>query len=214
MTPVQKGDGARPAPPGADPASERGSTTLELILGTSVELIAERGYAAATMRELADRAHLPLSSFYYYFRRKYDVLLAIMDEAMGRLEGGAEAAYDESLAPEPQLRELTRSHVRSHLEMPGAALVADAELRALQPADRAEMVARRDRYEGRFRGVLAAGCADGCFAADLDVPVAAMAILTMSTGAIDWWRPDGAHTIDETAGLLAEFAVGIAKHGG
>ncbi|HEV7564192.1 MAG TPA: TetR/AcrR family transcriptional regulator [Solirubrobacterales bacterium] len=201
---------SRPAPPGADPASERGSTTLELILGTSTELFAERGYAAATMRELADRAHLPLSSFYYYFRRKYDVLLAIMDEAQGRLEVGGEEAFDKSLEPDAQLRALVACHVRFHLENPGAARVADGELRALQAADRAQMVGRRDRYEKRFRDVLAAGAKSGCFAPDLDFSVAAMAILTMSTSVIDWWRPDGPYSVEETAGLLGDFALGIA----
>ena len=201
----------RSAPPGADPSSERGSTTLELILGTSTELFAERGYAAATMRELADRAHLPLSSFYYYFRRKYDVLLAIMDQAHGRLEAGGDEVFDASRDPEAQLRALVDSHVRVHLLQPAASRVADGELRALQPADLLEIVTRRDRYERRFRDVLAAGTESGCFAPDLDVPVAAMAILTMSTSVIDWWRPDGPHSIDETARLFGDFALGIAK---
>jgi AcrR family transcriptional regulator len=200
----------RPAPPGADPASERGSTTLELILGTSTELFAERGYAAATMRELADRAHLPLSSFYYYFRRKYDVLLAIMDAAHGLLEAGGDEALDEDLAPDAQLRALAASHVRFHLEHPGAARVADGELRSLQSADRAEIVARRDRYEQRFRDVLAAGAENGFFAPDLDVSVASMAILTMCTSVIEWWRPGGRHSVEETAGLLGDYALGIA----
>jgi AcrR family transcriptional regulator len=208
---MTRGDGGPgPAPPGADPSSERGSTTLELVLSTSTQLFAERGFAAATMRELADRAHLPLSGFYYYFGRKYDVLLAIMDKALGRLEAGAEEVYDESLAPDEQLRALVERHVCVHLLHPAAASVADGELRALQPADRDGVVARRDRYEDRFRGVLDAGVKVGCFDRELDIPVATMAILTMSTSVIDWWSPEGRHSIDDTARLIADFTLGIA----
>ena len=202
--------GSGPAPPGADPASERGSTTLDLVLSTSTELFAERGFAAATMRELADRADLPLSSFYYYFRSKYDVLLAIMNTAMGRLENGAEEVWDESLDPGQQLRALVDRHVRVHLLHPGAASVADGEMRALEPEDRAAIVGRRDLYEQRFRGVLAAGVEAKIFDAKLDIPVATMGILTMSTSVIDWWYPEGRHSIDETARLVGQFALGIA----
>ncbi|HET6998902.1 MAG TPA: TetR/AcrR family transcriptional regulator [Solirubrobacterales bacterium] len=202
--------GPGPAPPGADPASERGSTTLELVLNTSTQLFAERGFAAATMRELADRADLPLSGFYYYFGRKYDVLLAIMDKALGRLEAGAEEVYDEKLAPDELLRVLVERHVCVHLLHPAAASVADGELRALQPADRDAVVARRDRYEDRFRHVLGAGVKVGCFDPELDIPVATMAILTMSTSVIDWWTADGRHSIDDTARLIADFSLGIA----
>lgn len=202
--------GPGPAPPGADPASARGSTTLDLVLSTSTELFAERGFAAATMRELADRADLPLSSFYYYFRSKYDVLLAIMDTAMGRLEGGAEEVWDESLDPGPQLRALVERHVRVHLLHPAAASVADGEMRALEAEDRAAIVSRRDLYEERFRAVLAAGVEAGIFDPKLDIPVATMGILTMSTSVIDWWYPEGRHSIDETARLIGQFALGIA----
>jgi AcrR family transcriptional regulator len=194
----------------ADPVSERGSTTLGLVLTTSTELFAERGFAATTMRQLADRARLPLSTFYYYFSRKYDVLLAIMDDAMRQLEAGAAEALDERLDPSAQLVTLVESHVRMHLNSPAAAGVADAELRALLPPDRETMVARRDRYEQQFRDVLRAGVESGQFARDLDIPVAAAAILTMSTSVIDWWRPSGRYTINETARRMGEFACGIA----
>jgi AcrR family transcriptional regulator len=207
---ARNGKGQGPVPPGADPASERGSTTLDLVLSTSTDLFAERGFAAASMRELADRANLPLSSFYYYFRSKYDVLLAIMDTAMGRLESGAEEVWDEHLDPVQQLRALVDRHVRVHLLYPAAASVADGEMKALESDDRKAMVARRDRYERRFRGVLTAGVEEGLFAPDLDISVASMAILTMSTSVIDWWYPEGRYSVEETARTLAEFALGIA----
>jgi AcrR family transcriptional regulator len=198
-------------PKGADPTSERAAATLDLVLNTSTELFAERGYAAATMRELADRAQVPLSTFYYYFRSKYDVLLAIMDTAMGRLERGADDVWDAELEPDAQLRALVDCHVRVHLSNPEAARVADGELRALQPPDRRTIVARRDRYERRLRDVLESGRGN-CFRRDLDVPVASLAILTMATAVIDWWQPGGRHSVERTAALLGGFALDIAGY--
>lgn len=197
--------------PATSPFSERGSVTLDLVLNTSTELFAEYGYSATTMRQLADRAQLPPSAFYYYYRRKYDVLLAIMDVAMSRLEDGAAQVVKQDLDPPAQLHALVVRHVRVHLEHPASARVADGELRALLAADRAAVVARRDLYEQLFRRVLDAGVRAGYFATALEIPVASMAILTMSTSVIDWWRPDGPRSIGETAELLGRFAVGVAR---
>jgi AcrR family transcriptional regulator len=197
-----------------DGMSQRGALTHELVLSTSTELFAERGFSATTMRQLADRAGLPLSSFYYYYRRKYDVLLAIMDSAMGRLEAGACEVLELDLAADLLLPALVERHVQVHLTRPAAARVADGELRSLQPSDLPAMLARRDRYERIFRDVLSQGARAGVFARGLDIPMASAAILTMSTGVIDWWRPGGRHTIEATAQVFGRFALGMALASG
>jgi AcrR family transcriptional regulator len=186
--------------------------TREHLRSISVELFAEHGFAATTMRQLADRAELPLSAFYYYFRSKYDVLLAIMDAAMESLEGGVDEAVDPGLPPDERLVALTARHVTVHLVDPNTARVADNELRSLNDDDRDKIVARRDSYEQHFRDALAAGVESGQFDGDLDIPVASMAILTMATGVIDWWRPRGRYSIDETAALLGRYALSVATH--
>jgi AcrR family transcriptional regulator len=187
-----------------------GATTREHLRTISVELFAERGFAATTMRQLADRAELPLSAFYYYFRSKYDVLLAIMDAAMGSLEAGVDDAVDPGLPPDDRLVALTARHVTIHLVDPDIARVADNELKSLNDDDRAKIVARRDTYEQHLRDTLAAGVKGGRFDRDLDIPVASMAILTMATGVIDWWRPDGRYSIEETAAVIGRFALALA----
>lgn len=199
---------------GSAPVSERGAATLEIVLRASTEMFAERGVAATTMRQLAGRAGLPMSTFYYYFSAKYDVLVAIMDAAMARLEAGIDDAWDEGLGADEQLRDLVASHVRVHLSEPDAAKVADRELRSLAPADRARMVERRDAYERIFRDVLERGRQSGVFASELDVSLAAISIITMSTSVVDWWRPGGRLGIEATAELLGAFSVSVARNCG
>jgi AcrR family transcriptional regulator len=196
---------------GGDPASLRGAATLDLVLRTSTELFAERGFAATSMRQLANRADLPLSAFYYYFGRKYDVLRAIMDDAMARLEVAVEATSDGALGPGRQLMAFVSAHVRVHLEIPNAARVTDGEIRALTPGDRAAFAKRRDVYEGRLRAILGHGVERGEFRADLDVAVASMSILTMGTGVVYWWRPDGRLSAEAIARQMGEFALGLVS---
>lgn len=187
--------------------------TRELVRSTSTDLFAERGFAATTMRQLADRADLPLSAFYYYFNSKYDVLLAIMDAAMTGLAAGLDTAVDRTQPPDRRLVALVARHVEVHLLDPGIARVADGELRSLKDADRRAIVDRRDAYEQHFRDALAAGVEQGIFDPELDIAVASMAILTMATSVIDWWRPDRRYSIDGTADLIGGFALALACGG-
>lgn len=50
--------------------TERGEQTRAKILDTALELFRERGYDAATMRQIARRAGVSLGNAYYYFRSK------------------------------------------------------------------------------------------------------------------------------------------------
>src|SRR3954454_15538756 len=51
------------------------------VLAVASRVFAERGFAAATMREIAAGAGLHPSSVYYYFRSKEEMLEAIVAEA-------------------------------------------------------------------------------------------------------------------------------------
>ena len=187
--------------------------TRQKIITAGTVLFAERGSAASSMRELAERAGVALSASYYHFPGKRDVLLAIMTEAMENLERGALEVIARDLTPIERLPALMRAHVRVHLGEPDLARVADGELRALDPEARTEIVAIRDRYEAHFRTVLVEGIEDGSFSPDLDVPVTAMALITMGTATVEWWRPEGRLSIDETASMLSRMAVTVAVHG-
>jgi len=192
-------------------AADGGTRQKIIVAGTS--LFAERGSAASSMRELAERAGVALSASYYHFPGKRDVLLAIMTEAMKNLERGALEVLAADLAPIERLPALMSAHVRVHLEEPELARVADTELRALDSEARAEIVGIRDRYEAYFRTVLIDGIEDGSFSPALDVPVTAMALITMGTATVEWWHPEGRLSIAQTASILSRMAVTVAVHG-
>jgi AcrR family transcriptional regulator len=191
--------------------SRKGAATRETIVRASTAVFAERGFDAATMREVAERAGMPLSAFYYYYSSKHDVLVAIMENVLSDLDAACVEAMAAAEGPAEQLAAMVAAHVRVHLRDPEAARVADAELRPLDDQSRATVVSRRDAYEGRFRQILEEGRRAGDFAPDVPVSVASMSILMMSTGVLGWWRPDGPMSIDETAAALGAFAVSIAS---
>ncbi len=60
----------------ADPAmTERAARTRAAIIGAALALFRERGYEAATMRAIAERAGVSAGNAYYYFSSKEELIL-------------------------------------------------------------------------------------------------------------------------------------------
>lgn len=164
------------------------------------------------MRQLAQRAELRQSAFYYYFASKYDVLLAIMDDGTKKLEDKA-AEVPDDLPTEEQLTRLMEGHVRVHLLERELMQVCDREIRTLRPADRAQITDRLDAYENLFRGTLRAGMDEGIFPTDSDVLVMTKSILVMGSGVVEWWQSKGKLSVDDVATLISGYALDIARAG-
>jgi AcrR family transcriptional regulator len=79
---------------------EKDKNTRRRILEAALALFRERGFAAATMREIAGRAGVASGLAYYYFDSKDAIVLAFYQRAMEELPARLEAAHRErKLAP-------------------------------------------------------------------------------------------------------------------
>ena len=77
--------------------------TREKILEAALELFRERGFADATMREIAGRAGVATGLAYYYFQSKDAIVLAFYQRAKDDLAAALEAAQtDRRLGPRLQ----------------------------------------------------------------------------------------------------------------
>ncbi len=72
--------------PPAGHGAHAGDQTRARILDVALELIADRGFAATSTREIAERLGLTKAALYYHFRTKDDLLAAIVGTAMADLE--------------------------------------------------------------------------------------------------------------------------------
>lgn len=178
----------------------------------TTDLFAERGYHGTSMRQLAEHVERQASGFYYYFSGKYDILLAIIDQATTLLETEA-AAVDQDLPPADRLIQLVEGHVRVHLEHTSLTRVCDRELRVLEGQDLKSELARLNTYEQIFCDALQQGVKSGDFAKDLNVAVTAKSILLMASGVSEWWRAAGPLSVDETAAMISGFGLSVARSG-
>jgi AcrR family transcriptional regulator len=171
-------------------------------------LFAERGYHGTSMKDIAEKLGVRAPSLYNHVTSKQDMLHAIMDKAMDR----ALEALDETLAgvgdvPE-QLRRATESLVLDFLRYPAEVTVCNNEVRGLEAGNRLAIVAKRDRYAARVRGIIEEGCRTGRFRTRTP-QIAAFAVLEMGNSAKSWFRPSGRYTDSYVAREYGEFALRV-----
>lgn len=64
---------------------ERGRNTRAQLIAAAAELLSEQGYAATSMRAVADRAGVRLSLVHYHFGSKQGLLVSVLDELTSSL---------------------------------------------------------------------------------------------------------------------------------
>ena len=173
-------------------------------------LFRERGYAATSVRDIAQALNIQGPSLYAHVASKEDVLWSIVNRAAGRFnaEVGPLAA---ATAPPPQrLRDMIRGHVEVVTSSQKDAAVFLHEWRFLSPDRRAEMAARRDSYEALFRQAIADGVHAGYFH-PVDTKLTAMAILSALNGIATWYQEDGILSADEIAENFADLFINALR---
>jgi AcrR family transcriptional regulator len=168
------------------------------------ELFRERGYAATSVRDIAQALHLQGGSLYAHMASKEDVLWSIVVRAADRFNAEVGPIAASGSRPPARLREMIRAHVGVVTSTQKDAAVFLHEWRFLSEERRAEMSARRDAYEALFRTVIAEGAERGDFRV-VDPRTTAMAILSALNGIPTWYRAGGALTADQIADQHADL---------
>jgi AcrR family transcriptional regulator len=94
--------------------------TRQLLRDALVSLIAEKGFDAITVQDIADRATLNRATFYLHYQDKHDLLIKSLRDAIDELmtDIGASAQEDGQLGFDESLRPIkaTFEHVAQHAQ--------------------------------------------------------------------------------------------------
>jgi AcrR family transcriptional regulator len=166
--------GAVAAPAGSKRQERRAATRDAIIAGT-LSLVAEGGWAAASMHDVARRAGVATGSLYRHFPSKGDLLAEVFAEASGReLAIVGEIAADETRPPLERLGAAIEAFAHRANAAPTLAYALMAE--PVDPAVEAARLANTQGYRAVFAAALEAAVMTGEIAA-LDTDVAAAAIV-------------------------------------
>ena len=191
-------------------SARSGPASRGAVLDAACQLFAERGYRGTSMKDIAEALGVRAPSLYNHVTSKQEILFAVMGKAMDR----ALAALEEALAgveehdTSEQLRRATESLVLDFLRFPAEVTVCNTEVRSLETANRLAIVAKRDQYAARVRGIIEQGCRDGRFSTRTP-QIAAFAVLEMGNGAKSWFRSSGRYPDTFVASEYGEFALRV-----
>lgn len=168
----------------------------EQVLDAAARLFARNGYAATSVRQLADEAGFTKAGLYYHVRGKEDLLEAICAESIEAILEEVEQAVAGSAEPAEQLAAVIGAHVGFFHERPERLTVLNLEMSRLSAPRRRKIVRLERRYLAVLRGVLARGMDAGALAR-LDPTVSAFMLLSMVNGLNAWYDPNGRVDGDE-----------------
>jgi AcrR family transcriptional regulator len=166
----------------------KGQETARRVRKAALKRFAASGYAAVSMREIANDVGVRPGALYNHFPTKQDILKDLMLTHMSDLLSAWEAAHFPS-EMDP-LEQFIRFHIRYHLERTDEVFISYMELRNLEPDNFTSVEAERRRYETILTGILAAGTTAGRYAVE-NPKVATRAIIAMLTGIPTWYREGG-----------------------
>jgi len=202
LSPQRHGDAGLPATDDRLQGTA-GDQRLETILSTAERLFQEKGYRGVSIRDLAAAVGVKMSSLYYYFESKDDILYRIIKRHLDHLlsvtsDSLAACASEQDHAG--RLRALVYSSVVCMIHDRAASSVAVSQTRELSGEQRAELFALLDEFEERYTSLISEGMEAGVFV--VTDPVIATYVLLGAVARVSlWFREDGRLTPEEIAEL-------------
>jgi TetR/AcrR family transcriptional regulator, cholesterol catabolism regulator len=191
--------------PGAGrlPAARRASSRLPLLLDEAARAFAQRGYAAASVREIVGPIGMLPGSLYCHFATKEALLAAVYNKGVERIGAAVDAAVAPLDDPWQRLEAACVAHLSSLLDQTDYSQVVIRVRPSDAPAAEAELVALRDSYEKRFARLVAV--------LPLARPTDRTMLRLMLVGALNWsqtWYREGRGTTPER---IARRFVGLLR---
>lgn len=124
------------------------------IVNAACDVIARRGFQAASTREIAGAAGLSLAGLYHYVGSKEELLFLVLDHHLDSLIAALDGALAAARTPEARLLALIRSHLEFASRRPAALKVVNRDHDLVPEPHRAEIARKRQRYVHRGLAIL------------------------------------------------------------
>jgi AcrR family transcriptional regulator len=182
------------------------------LISISARLFREKGYDKTTVRDISAAAGIHSGSWFYYFKTKHEILVAVIEEGMRQALSLMEEIAADASAPRDKFRKLVNAHLRIVL-LPDQHFIPLLlyEWRSLGRAEKKRVVAIKDRYEAVWDKVIA----DLRRSGDWSMPthVDRLFLFGALNWTAQWYRPGQKLNIDQLAERAITFCLRTAEDG-
>lgn len=168
-------------------AQRRKASKKDLILQKAAAMFREKGFAATSMRDLAETVGIEAASLYNHIRSKNEILEAICFDVANRFNTNidiVEASRQHSIA---KVETLLRFHIRQMVENYEEVYVSDREWKHLEEPYLSNFQSQRRAYRKKFASIIEDGIQKGEIR-NIDAPTAVLIILHAVSGIESWHR--------------------------
>ncbi|MFF3510608.1 TetR/AcrR family transcriptional regulator [Streptomyces sp. NPDC002573] len=193
--------------------SGRRAATRQKLYEAAVTLIAEQGFSATTVDEIAERAGVAKGTVYYNFASKSVLFEELLRHGVGLLTASLrEAAEQTALAGGTKvdaLDAMIRAGLGFIARYPAFTQLYVAELWRTNRAWQSTLMVVRQQVVAAIEDVLREGVANGEFSDEIDVPLTAAALVGMVlVAALDWQSFQPERSLDDVHAALSRLIQG------
>lgn len=189
--------------------SQRAGSRRDEILAVAALVIADRGLAGATVRDIGQAAGILSGSLYHHFSSKEQIVLELLvDNVQTSIERATSiiaTAPDATTA----IGDLIRDSINETAAHPNETLILRNETRAFRDTPAlAPLAELRQASVALWVDAVNSGVASGEFRTDLDPQVTVMAIVDSVLGAARWFRDKTGKDPERVAESLVAIHLG------
>ncbi len=159
----------------------------EVIIKAAAKLFHEKGYKAASMRDLAVKVGVEAASLYNHIRSKAEMLHDICFDIANIFNAHINEVETSGKPPLGKLETLLRFHIRQMLENFEEVYVSDREWRYLADPYLSNFQNQRRSYRKRFAAIIEQGIESGVIN-KIDASTAVLIVLHAVSGIESWHR--------------------------
>jgi TetR/AcrR family transcriptional regulator, cholesterol catabolism regulator len=183
-----------------------------LILRKAAAMFREKGFAATSMRDLAEAVGIEAASLYNHIRSKNEILEAICFDVANIFNTNMDEVDSSNQKSIAKIENLLRFHIKQMVENYEEVYVADREWKHLDEPYLSNFQTQRRNYRKKFAGIIEEGIAKNEIR-KIDAPTAVLIILHAVSGIESWHRSKAKISAEELEdNMLAIMIDGLRKH--
>ncbi len=176
------------------------------IIQQATLLFDDKGYSAASMRDLAKEVGIEAGSLYSHFKSKESILQNICFKMATEYVDSIRPILDLPFNSSEKLTLAIQSHIRVLTQDPQASSVFQQDWKNLSQPYLNEFIKMREEYEEAFRQIIAEGIKNGEFGIE-DEKFVLLTILSSINWTSRWYKPDGKLKPDQIAKRLSDILI-------
>ncbi len=192
--------------------ARRKASKKEFILKKAAQMFREKGFAATSMRDLAETVGIEAASLYNHIRSKNEMLESICFDVANRFTLFMDELEHQEVPVISKIETLLRYHIRQMFDHVEEVIVSDREWKHLDEPYLSNFHNQRRTYRKRFAAIIEDGIRKNEIN-NIDAPTAVIIMLHAINGIESWHRSRAKISASELEDNMVTIMIeGLRKH--